>query len=269
MVLNNDSGRTNILLLGSGDAGHAGENLTDTIILLSTSQTTSHNGILSIPRDVRVQIPGFGAGKINSAYSQGGLGTARQTVANITNQPVHYSIELKFQGLVSLVDAVGGLDIDVKERLTDPEYPCSDDQYKPCGLDIPVGPRHMTGEEVLAYVRCRKGTCGNDFGRAARQQEVINLLQTRFMQPSLWLNVPVVWRLSLSVAGTLTTDLSLMQMMQLAWQWQQYNKTLPASSLVLSTAPEGLLQNGGGSDLVPVGGDWEAVQMAVRGLVDR
>jgi LCP family protein required for cell wall assembly len=168
-----DNGRTNILVLGSGDPGHAGENLTDTMIMLSTSRRKQHNGMVSLPRDLRVPIPGYGSGKINSAYALGGSALARQTVANITNQPVHSGLELRFSGLVTLVDQLDGLDVDVKERLYDPEYPCTSDQYKVCGLNIEAGQQHMSGQQVLAYVRCRKGTCGNDFGRAARQQEVI------------------------------------------------------------------------------------------------
>lgn len=268
-VLANDSARTNVLVLGSGDPGHAGEKLTDTIMILSSGQQTQHNGIAGLPRDMRVPIAGFGSGKINSAYALGGLDTARQTVANVSNQPIHYAIELKFNGVVTLVDALGGLDVDVKERLYDTEYPCVDNQYKACGLDIPAGLQHMDGQTALAYMRCRKGTCGNDFGRVERQQEVVGLISERVTDLNIWLHPSTLWRLSLTADDILITDMSVFQMLQFAWQWQKYNNQSPANHLVLSTESGGLLQNGGGSDLVPIGGNWQAIHEAIARLVDR
>ncbi|HEX3082110.1 MAG TPA: LCP family protein, partial [Candidatus Saccharimonadia bacterium] len=179
------SGRTNVLLLGVGDPGHAGEGLSDTMMVVSFDSVGKHMAYFSIPRDLRVEIPGYGSSKINAADVYGGVKLAEQTVSNTLQAPINYYVKTDFSGLKGIVDAVGGLDIDVKDHLVDTEYPCDDNQYRVCGLDIKPGMQHMDGARVLQYVRCRKGTCGNDFGRAARQQEVIGLLKPKILDWSL------------------------------------------------------------------------------------
>ncbi len=254
------SGRTNVLVLGVGDPGHAGEKLSDTIMVVSLDSATHRVAQVSIPRDTRVQVPGYGSSKINAANAYGGISLAEQTVSNMLDAPMDYYVQTNFSGLKGIVDAVGGVDVNVKDRLVDTEYPCDDNQYKVCGLDIEPGLQHMNGARALQYVRCRKGTCGNDFGRAARQQELIGLLKPKVLDPQLLLHPVKLTQLVSAVQQGVKTDLGLIQMAELANRWRTDSDNNPVS-LVLSTAKGGYLRGdpAGSSDLLPVGGDFSAI----------
>ena len=250
-------GRTNVLILGKGDPGHAGQELSDTIMVVSFNKQTKQVATISIPRDTEASIPGYGYRKINNANALGGSELATQTVSGLLDQPIHYTIVTNFTGLRQLVDAVGGLDIDVKEALIDDEYPCVNNEYAVCGINIQPGLQRMDGAKVLEYTRCRKGTCGNDFGRAERQQEVIALLMAKLVQPRVWLNPVSATAVSNALRDGLDTNLSGPNMVRLARMWSQ--KTGEPIRWVLSTAPGGLLVSGG-ANLLPAGGDYTAIQ---------
>lgn len=253
-------GRINILVLGVGDPGHAGEQLTDTVMLLSLNPSSSQMAQVSLPRDMRVLIPGYGMSKINAANALGGVSLAEQTVSDNLTTPIHYYLKANFSGLRNLVDAVGGVDVTVKERLRDVEYPCDYDQGKACGLDISPGLQHMDGTKALQYVRCRKGTCGNDFGRAARQQELIGLLKPKILNPSLLLHPFALSKIVTAVQMGTKTDLGFIQMLQLAQLLREDSKN-QTISLVLSTSAGGYLYPDprGSSDLLPIGGNFNAI----------
>jgi LCP family protein required for cell wall assembly len=259
------SGRTNVLLLGQGDPGHAGEGLTDTIMVLSIDSHTNRVAQISLPRDLRVNISGYGTSKINAANAYGGIDVAVQTVSQTLDIPIHYYIKTNFGGLKDLVDAVGGIDVDVKERLADPEYPCDDNQYKSCGLVIEPGLQHMNGTRALQYVRCRKGTCGNDFGRAARQQEVIGLVRQKLVQWQTLLNPAKLTPVTAALHSGVTTDMGTIQMLLFARIWQQSQNNQPIR-LVLHTGTGGYLKTSGTSDLVPVDGTFAAIQDRVQNI---
>lgn len=252
------NGRTNVLILGKGDPGHSGQELSDSIMVVSFNKSTKQVATISIPRDTEANIPGYGYRKINNANALGGSSLASQTVSDFLGLPIDYTIVSNFTGLKQLVDAVGGIDVDVKEALIDSEYPCSYNEYLACGINIQPGLQHMDGAKVLEYTRCRKGTCGNDFGRAARQQEVIGLVMAKLVQPRLWLNPISATAVSNALRSGLDTDLSGPNMVRLAWQWS--HKQGDTIRWVLSTAPGGLLAGSGSStNLVPVGGDYSAI----------
>ena len=260
------TGRTNILILGEGDAGHAGEGLTDTIMVLSLNIRTHQVAQISVPRDLRVQIPGYGYGKINAANAYGGVQLAEQTVSNTLGIPINYYVLTNFDGLKTVVDAVGGLDINVKTPLIDADYPCDDNQYQACGLDIEPGLQHMNGARVLEYTRCRKGTCGNDFGRAARQQEVLGLLRQKVLTVQTVLDPKRMSSLALGLRQSLTTNLGSVQLVQTAAAWQRSEHNNPIQ-LVLSTAPGGyLVSASGSSDLLPAAGTFAAIQDRVSNI---
>jgi polyisoprenyl-teichoic acid--peptidoglycan teichoic acid transferase len=260
------SGRTNILVLGVGDPGHAGQNLSDTMMVLSIDAKNHRVAQISVPRDLRVDIPGYGTGKINAANADGGPELAEQTVSNALNIPINYYVLTNFSGLKQMVDAVGGLDINVKERLYDPEYPCADNENESCGIDIQPGLQHMDGTKALEYVRCRKGTCGNDFGRAERQQEVMNLLRQKAVRFDVLLNPSELTPVVSALRNGVKTDMGAVQLLQLANDWQNDQKNNPVK-LVLSTSDGGyLLDAPGSSDLVPIGGDFSAIQDRVKNI---
>ncbi len=259
------NGRTNVLVLGVGDPGHAGENLSDTMMLLSLDGRTKRMAEISIPRDLRVSVPGFGYNKINTANALGGVALAEQTVSDTFDVPINYYVKTNFSGLKDLVDAVGGVDVNVKDRLVDSEYPCDDNQYKVCGLDIEPGLQHMNGTVALQYVRCRKGTCGNDFGRAARQQELLSLLRPKLMDPRLLLSPTKLKRLADATSKGIKTDLGLFQLLELANSWRTDSANQPVD-LVLSTSLGGYLRGDpyGSSDLLPIGGNFTTISDKIK-----
>jgi LCP family protein required for cell wall assembly len=260
------SGRTNVLVLGEGDPDHAGANLTDTMMVVSYDRSSKRIAQISIPRDLRVRIPDHGTGKINSANALGGTQLAAQTVSDTLGIPINYVVQTNFSGLKGLVNAVGGIDVNVKQPLVDPEYPCEDNQYKSCGLDIEPGPQHMDGTVALQYVRCRKGTCGNDFGRAARQQEVIGLVRAKLAKWQTVANPSELIAVTTAVRDSLSTDLGAVQMIEFAWDWQSAQQRNPIQ-LVFSTSPGGYLINASGSsDLLPADGTYEAMSSRVQNI---
>jgi LCP family protein required for cell wall assembly len=264
-LVTDSSGRTNVLILGTGDPGHDGEGLTDTMMLMIFNSKTNQIAQISIPRDLRVAIAGHGFGKINSANAYGGLDLAKQTVTSTFNLPIDYSVTTDFSGLKDIVDAVGGIDVLVKEPLIDTQYPCDSNQYAVCGLNIQPGLQHMNGARTLEYVRCRKGTCGNDFGRAARQQDVLKLVIPKISDPHLVLEPNKLKAIAQAVQKSLKTDLGPIQFLELAQAWRSGVKNAPIS-FVLSTAPGGYLKDdsAGSSDLLPIGGNFSKISDKIQ-----
>ena len=167
--------RTNILLLGIDKrAQELGASRTDTMIVATVDPETKTAAMLSIPRDLWVSIPSYSEGRINTAhflgdrddYPGGGPALAKKTVQYALGIPIHYYVRINFEGFEKLVDAIGGISIDVKEAIHDEEYP--DGNYGYMTVDIPAGPQHMDGKTALQYARVRHG--GSDFLRAKRQQ---------------------------------------------------------------------------------------------------
>jgi LCP family protein required for cell wall assembly len=258
------NGRVNILLMGYGDPGHAGADLSDTNLVISLDTKANRAAMISLPRDMRVNIPDYGYRKLNQAHSLGGPDLASETVSQTLGIPIQYYVATNFAGFSQMVDAVGGLDITVKEALSDPEYPCDDNQYKSCGLTIAAGEQHMDGATVLKYVRCRKGTCGNDFGRAERQQQVIAALMSKVLQPRYLLNPITMTSLANAITRNIKTNMSVNQMLQFGYQFMQATK-VPAINVVFSTAPGGYLKSApGSSDLIPVDGSYVSMAQLVQ-----
>jgi LCP family protein required for cell wall assembly len=151
---------------------------------------TKTAGMLSIPRDLFVNIPGFGHSRINTAWTLGegaklpggGPGLAMETVSQFIGVPVQYYVQVDFDTFVSLIDLIGGIDIysDVKLRL-DPSGTGQDHFVLTC-----CGMRHLNGLRALAYARCREesqGCSDGDLGRAKRQQKVILAIRDKVLDP--------------------------------------------------------------------------------------
>ncbi len=150
----------NLLLLGS-DARSKDENArSDTIIILRLNPLSKKVYLISIPRDMRVKIPGYGWNKINAANALGGPELAIRTVEDFTEFTIHHYVEINFEGFKKMVDKLGGIEIYVEKPLID----------KPSKFGISAGHQLMDGERALNYVRFRKDAKG-DFGRIERQQK--------------------------------------------------------------------------------------------------
>lgn len=268
-------GRINILLLGIGGEGHDGPNLTDTIQVASVDPRAKQISMLSIPRDLYVQVPdSLQKVKINEVHAigedigteGGGPGLVKKQMSEMLDVPIHYFVRADFEGFKQLVDSVGGVDIEVAERLYDPYYPRGTGYQV---LDIPPGIRRMDGELALKYVRSRETT--SDFDRSRRQQQV--MLATRDKALSLqYLTNPTKISQLIDVLGErVKTDLSVGEMQRLA----NLVKDIPATAVtskVLDNGPNGLLYDstgpGGAFILLPRSGDYGDVREFTRQLFE-
>jgi LCP family protein required for cell wall assembly len=193
--------RINILFVGlrGGEPAEAGcPFCTDTLIVLTLDPATKTAGMLSIPRDMWVNIPGFGYSRINTAWTLGrgsklpggGPALVMKTVSHFVGVPVDYYVQVDFDTFVDVVDLIGGVDIHNDETIVlDPMAH---------GRDLPkvkitcCGMRHLNGAVALAYARCRhaeQGCKDGDIGRARRQQKFIFAVRDKVFDPG---NFPVL-----------------------------------------------------------------------------
>lgn len=219
--------RVNVLVLGiDRRAGEEGYFRTDTMLVLTLDPLSKTGGVLSIPRDLWVPIPGYGVERINAAhvfgqrynYPGGGPALAAKTVENNLGIRIHYHVRVDFSAFVELVDRIGGIDIYVEKEIRDRTYP-SHDPADPYGYDplyIETGQHHFDGEMALKYARTRH-SFGGDFDRARRQQQVVRAVfekVTRLqMLPTLVAQAPQMWR---SLHDSVETDLKLDEMIALS-----------------------------------------------------
>ena len=257
------SGRVNVLLLGVGDEGHAGELLSDTMIFASIDPKSREVVMVSLPRDLYVKIPGYWWSKINAAHAfaeqdktGSGPEVAKATVSEVLGQPIHYFVRVDFTGLKKAVDALGGVDIYNKESLSDYDYPCERNEGLACGFNLKAGFYHMDGALALKYARCRKGTCGDDFGRAARQQSVVVAMRDQALKAGNILNPTKVSELIDIVGGHLKTDMSTDEIRKFIEVGRRIDSN-QLRSKVLDGENEGLVRTsyvGDASVVVPVAG---------------
>jgi LCP family protein required for cell wall assembly len=270
------SGRVNILLLGIGDEGHAGQYLSDTIMVLSYDVATKQVAMISVPRDLYVNIGNdCGDAKINYADSCGesvkkdqGPIYAEQTVSQVLDIPIHYYVRVDFTGFKDVVDAVGGVDINVTQDLYDPYYP-DDDGLGNQPLYIKKGLQHMDGATALRYARSRETT--SDFDRARRQQQVLVAIKTKVMSTSTLLNPTKIASLAAALGDNVTTDFDL-SYVQRAIDLFNGVDTSTIKNLVFDTSANGLLvsdySESAGDILIPRAGlyNYSELQAAAKNI---
>ena len=188
--------RVNILLLGMGGEGHDGAYLTDTIIVASFKPATKQVALVSIPRDLYVDMGSFGWRKINSAnaygetsdYPGGGAALAAQAVNDVIGQPIDYFVKVDFNGFKKLIDDLGGVDINVLQSFSDQQYPDYEHGYQT--ITFTKGLEHMNGERALQYSRSRHGNNGqgSDFARSQRQMQILLAVKNKALSPGTLLN---------------------------------------------------------------------------------
>lgn len=211
------SPRMTILLLGLDRRPNEGYvTRSDTMILMTIYPPGPRVALLSIPRDLYVNVPGYGENRINTAHfwgeneaPGGGPALALQTVSQSFGVPVDHYVRLDFDGFRAIVDAVGGIDVVVEQPIVDDAYPTDD--YGITHIEIPAGPQHMDGETALRYARSRHGA--SDFERAERQQQIITALARRLVEPATWPRLPAVYR---AVSDHVDTDLTVGEVLLLA-----------------------------------------------------
>jgi LCP family protein required for cell wall assembly len=215
--------RVNILLLGIDEREREeGPWRTDTMILVTIDPATKSAGMLSIPRDLWVPIPGYQESRINNAhffgdltkYPGGGPALAKKTVQYNIGLPVHYYIRLNFAAFEKLVDLIGGIDVLIDHTIDDAEYPNGSYGYEPFHLD--AGMQHLDGKTALKYARTRHDMMG-DFGRAHRQQQVMLAIRDKALKANMLPQLlPRAGEIATTLGDAIQTDLSMQQMLALA-----------------------------------------------------
>jgi polyisoprenyl-teichoic acid--peptidoglycan teichoic acid transferase len=215
---------TDILLLGtdhSALAARQGLEHSDSIMLLRTDPSKHRLIYLSIPRDLRVSIPGHGDDKINAAMQIGGPALAAQTVAGFTGLPVNHVVVVDFGSFEDLIDKVGGVDVNVPEAILSNRFDCPYSTSTRCqqweGWRFEKGVQHMSGHRALIYSRIRENRLNpseSDVTRGERQQQVMQALLSKLASPSMFFKLPFVGG---DLLKPITTDLSANQFVQLGW----------------------------------------------------
>lgn len=205
------SGRVNILLLGRAGESYPGRNLTDTIMLVSLDTKNKKVGLLSLPRDLYAPVleTGFST-KLNSLY-QYGISRGederyiRSAVEHITGQDIHYFLSLDFDGFEKVVDALGGISVDVVKDFYDPRYPGKNYSYET--FEIKKGWQVLDGKTALKYVRERHDDPKGDFGRAKRQQQVLQAIKDKAFSAGTLFNFFTVNNLMDALGESVRTDI--------------------------------------------------------------
>jgi LCP family protein required for cell wall assembly len=203
-------GAFTVLLLGSdNDSKFSGDHvLTQSMILVRVNPAAKRMTMLSIPRDLWVHLSTGGTGKIDGAYSYGGPGAAIATVENNFGVHIDDYIWIGLVGLIHVIDAIGGIDIVTSSPVMDDFYPADITSADPFGylrVAVLAGPQHLNGTNALQYVRSRHNDLQSDFGRSARQQQVLLALRAKATQVSP-LDVPA---LSALLRGQIKTSMGL------------------------------------------------------------
>ena len=197
------SGKKNIVVMGcdirKDDVGRS-----DTLFVVMLDKSKKNAALLSIPRDTRVKIKGHGWDKINAAFAYGGQKLTRETVQDFLGIKLNNYVVVDFQGFKGLVDAVGGVDINVEKRMY--YY----DPYDGFEIDLRPGMQHMDGKTAMQYVRYRDEE--GDIGRIRRQQKFLMALYRHIASKNIIAKIPGV---SKQIMSMVKTDLSLKEMVEL------------------------------------------------------
>ncbi|MFL5653575.1 MAG: LCP family protein [Ktedonobacteraceae bacterium] len=210
--------RINILLLGSDtDQKFQGGYLAQTDIVVTIDPTTKSVGMLSIPRDTWLNAAaGKGMMKLDQVYYYGGPALSEATIHQDFGIYIDYYAWVGLNGFIKVIDTAGGVDIDVLHPITDDLYPDdtgnSRNAYAYKRLYLAPGPQHLDGPTALEYVRSRHADLVGDFGRSARQQQVLNQLKTKLDNPEI---IGKLSELAQDLNGFVKTDMHLADVFKL------------------------------------------------------
>jgi LCP family protein required for cell wall assembly len=207
------------LVLGSDRRSDSGPGRSDSILLVRVDPARNRIAQLSIPRDLRVTIPGHGDDRINVAYAVGGPALAIRTVQALTGIPINHVVLVDFSGFRDLVDALGGVTIQNPEKIISNSFDGHPWRFG-------RGSLHLDGRHALAYARVRENTANpadNDLTRGLRQQRVLQSIAHGLASPRTLFRLPSVGR---AIGKPLTTDLSANDVLELGWRQMRSDSTL-------------------------------------------
>ncbi len=197
----------NLLVIGSdrrsNDPSIGGRS--DTLMVVHVDPELNYLSVLSLPRDLRVDIPGHGKGKLNTAFAYGGAPLAIKTIEQTTGVDINHYLEVGFTAFADMVDSLGGVYVDVDRRYYNPDY-----YYEP--IDLYPGFQLLKGSDALDFVRFRHDR-NMDFGRMERQQRFMNALREQAMGWNLPFKLP---GLISALFKNVATDLDANEILRLA-----------------------------------------------------
>jgi polyisoprenyl-teichoic acid--peptidoglycan teichoic acid transferase len=206
----NGTERINILLLGGDSRGvkSSAHPRSDTMMIVSIDPVDKSTHLFSLLRDTYVKIPGKGSNRINAAITLGGPQLAMETVGNLMDLPIHYYVYTDFEGFISLIDALGGIEFEVDKNMQrvdnadDPKY----------NINLEKGIQQLDGLTALQYVRYRSDAL-SDFSRADRQRKFLSAIADKMKRTTSLLKLPQVLN---SIAPYIETSIPPGDLLKLA-----------------------------------------------------
>jgi len=266
--------RVNILLLGMGGPGHDGPYLTDTNIILSIQPSTREISMISVPRDLGVEINNE-IRKINYADAYGEANSpgsggeyARQIFEKTFKISIPYYVRVDFKAFEELINEVGGVNVEVVRAFTDSQFPGPNHSYQT--ISFTPGNAAMNGERALQYARSRHGDNGegSDFARARRQQQILTALKEKLLSFGTYTNPIRVQNILQTLSEHITTNLDFGQLMYLANLGREANSGI--KMLVLDNGNNGFLNStiapSGAFILLPRTGNFDNINQAIKNV---
>lgn len=265
-------GRINILLIGVGGEEHIAGDLSDTILLASLDPISKDVAMLSIPRDLYIDIPGYGSERINAAHAygerdgapEGGPGLLKETLTEALGVPIHYWARADFTGFKQAVDIVGGVEINVEQTVYDYAYPTPNGGYEIFQVD--AGNKYMDGDTALKFARSRHTS--SDFDRSKRQQQILVALKSKALSLGTLTNPVKLASLIGTIGNHMKTDLQINEIQKLMKIMGEVRDEQIAR-VGLDNSPENFLASaniGGAAVLLPRAGDFSQIRAYVRNL---
>jgi LCP family protein required for cell wall assembly len=217
----------------------------DTIMVARLDPYRNTLGVLSVPRDTQVTMPGFGTAKINSANAVGGPNLAMTTVGNLIQLPLDHYVILNVHGLVSLVDELGGITVEIPKKMRYMDWTAK------LKIDLEPGFHTLTGNQAMGFVRFRHDVLG-DIGRVQRQEIFIRAVLDKAMKPESWSHLPKLIEIA---QNYISTDMSTAELMQTA----AFVRGVPKKNQYLAMLPGDFSGTG----------DWIADRTDTRRMVAR
>lgn len=177
----------------------------DTLMIATLDPDKNQAALLSVPRDTRVKIQGHGFDKINAAYAYGGRKLTQETIESLLNTHIDHYIKINVHGFTKIIDALGGIDIDVEKRMYY-EDPWDDDGG--LYIDLQPGMQHMDGKTAITYVRYRDEE--GDIGRIKRQQNFMKAVMDKLVSPTIIPKLPAIVS---AVSDSVETDMSVSEIL--------------------------------------------------------
>ncbi len=240
------SGTINILLLGKGTPDHPGKDLTDTIMIARINVRKGKIALLSLPRDLYVRIPGTqNATKINALYRYGlehnrSATTIITAIETITQLPIHYFLVADFDAFTAVVDALGGINVMVEQSINDTHYPGPHYSYET--FTLTQGLHHLDGATALKYVRTRHNDPEGDFGRAKRQQHVLQAMKNKAFSIGTLSNPLTIGKLLDAMGAHIRTNMDLATLTSFVALLPQLDTQNITTVVIDAWKPESLLR---------------------------